>query len=67
MDIDPDYLIDKLLGNLSNDESLLEIFIQHLYQMPGIQSKINQQMTTAATVAASAATATISDSGEKTV
>ena len=35
--------------------------------MPGIQSKITEQTRTAATVAASAATANISDSGEETV
>ena len=67
VDLDPDYLIDKLLGSLSNDESLLERFIQHLFQMPGIQSKITEQMTAAATMAAIAATASISDSGEETV
>ena len=40
VDPDPDYLIDKLLGSLSSDESLQERFIQHLFQLPGIQSKI---------------------------
>ena len=67
VDLDPDYLLDKLLGSLSNDDSLLERFIQYLFQMRGIQSKITEQMTTAATVAASAATANISDSIEETV
>ena len=52
VDLDPDYLIDKLLGNLSTDEWLLERFIQHLFQLPGIQDKITEKMLTAATVAA---------------
>ena len=66
VDPDPDYL-NKLLGNLSSDESLLERFIQHLFQLPGIQSKITEEMSTAATVAAIAVTKDNSDSGEETV
>lgn len=66
-ELDPDYLIDKLLGSLSTDESLLERFIQHLFQLPGIQSKITEQMSVAATVAANAATPNASTTGEETV
>ena len=69
VDLDPDYLIDKLLGNLSTDESLLERFIQHLFQLPGIQDKITEQMSTAATVAANAVSESLSggESGGETV
>ena len=54
-------------GKSSSDESLLKRFIQHLFQLPGIQSKITEQMSTAATVAANAVTKNNSDSGEETV
>ena len=60
-EFDPDYLIDKLLGSLSSDESLLDRFIQHLFQQPVIQSKITEQMSTAA---ANAVAANISDTTE---
>ena len=53
-------------GKSSSDESLLKRFIQHLFQLPGIQSKITEQMSTAATVA-NAVTKNNSDSGEETV
>ena len=64
VELDPDYLIDKLLSNLSSDDSLLERFIQHLFQLPNIQNKITEQMSVAATVAADAVTANISNSGD---
>ena len=54
-------------GKSSSDESLLKRFIQHLFQLPFIQSKITEQMSTAATVAANAVTKNNSDSGEETV
>ena len=54
-------------GKSSSDESLLKRFIQHLFQLPGIQSKITEQMSTAATVVANAVTKNNSDSGEETV
>ena len=54
-------------GKSSSDESLLKRFIQHLFQLLGIQSKITEQMSTAATVAANAVTKNNSDSGEETV
>ena len=54
-------------GKSSSHESLLKRFIQHLFQLPGIQSKITEQMSTAATVAANAVIKNNSDSGEETV
>ena len=52
--LDPDYFSDRLLGNLSTDEALLERFVQHLFQLPGIQDKISEQMSTASNVATTA-------------
>ena len=57
----------SITAGSSSDESLLKRFIQHLFQLPGIQSKITEQMSTAATVAANAVTKNNSDSGEETV
>ena len=60
MGIDPDYLIKRLL------ESLIEKFMQHQCQLPGIQSTITEQMTTATTVAANGAAVSANHSdGEK--
>lgn len=39
-DIDPDMLLDSLLGRLSKDERLLTRFVQHLFELPNIQMKI---------------------------
>ena len=63
MGMDPDYIIKILLNT---GESLIERFIQHQCQLPGIQSKITEQMTTAATVEANGAAVSANHSdGEK--
>ena len=67
-DVDPDLItLSITAGKSSSDESLLKRFIQHLFQLPGIQSNITKQMSTAATVAANSVSKNNSDSGEETV
>lgn len=43
-ELDPDLLLESLLGCLSKDENLLNRFVQHLFQVPDIQKKLVEQV-----------------------
>lgn len=43
-ELDPDLLLESLLGCLSKDENLLNRLVQHLFQVPDIQKKLVEQV-----------------------